>query len=297
MVWVRIDDQFAEDPKVVEVGPLGMALQVAALCYANRKLTNGEIPRPVARTLLDFEVETDDGRRHTLARTCGMAGEDIDAQWIIDLLVDAGLWHEPGHDCPDCPPVDRGYYIHDYLEYQPSRDDVENKREKTAERVRKHRKKKKEKRNADGNGGRNGVTNGDGNEGETQHPEPVPEPKEEERPDPAGPDEFPDEVVELTRHLARRVQANGFPVPSKGTKRLADWLTEMDRLVRLGPPGGNEPQDPDEIAAVIDWSTTDDFWRPHVQSASKFREKFPQLRLQMRSNGSKKQGAPQEVVL
>jgi hypothetical protein len=290
MVWVRIDDQFAEDPKVVEVGPLGMALQVAALCYANRKLTDGHIPRSVARTLLDFEVVTDDGKVHTIARTCGMTGDDVTADWVIDLLVEAGLWHLPWHDCSDCPQIEKGYYIHDYLEYQPSRDEVEEKHRQKVEAGKKGAEARwGSNRHSSSHSNRHSSSDGTTN-GKTMPPNPNPNPKEKERSDSDESDDFPEEVIEVTRHLAKRVQANGFTVPSKGQKRLTTWLTEMDRLLRKGPPGGDEQQDPDEIRKLIDWATEHKFWRSNIQSPSSLREQLPRLKLQMADD------EPEELV-
>ena len=123
MPWVRLDEDFASHPKVLEAGPLGMALQVAALCYANRHLTDGRIPRAAARSLLDFEG---------IAVIDGMVGNDVEADYVIGCLLEAGLWHGVDHDCETCPQVERGYIIHDYLEQQPSRDEVLAKREQTA---------------------------------------------------------------------------------------------------------------------------------------------------------------------
>lgn len=148
MAWVRIDDAFATSPKVVEVGPLGMAMQVAALCYSNRELTDGHIPRPIARTLVDFEV-TRNGKPWTLAAVNGTGGENLTADWVIGLLVDAGLWHEPGHDCETCPTVDRGYLIHDYLEYQASKSAVIARREANAERKSRSRRKSQDTSHAE----------------------------------------------------------------------------------------------------------------------------------------------------
>lgn len=96
MTWVRLDDGFAEHPKIVRAGPLAAALQVAALCYCSRNLTNGEVPSPVARRLLDIAKP----------------------QQAIAALVREGIWEEG----PD------GYRIHDFLDYQPSRDEVRSAR-------------------------------------------------------------------------------------------------------------------------------------------------------------------------
>lgn len=100
MAWVKIDDSFADHPKIASAGPLGMALQVAALCYCNRYLTDGFIPRAMAPRLVYFE---------------GFA-EPHD---VITRLIEVGIWIE----------VEGGYRIHDYLEYQPSKADIEATRE------------------------------------------------------------------------------------------------------------------------------------------------------------------------
>lgn len=114
MVWVRIDDRMPDNPKVAAAGPLALAMQVAGLCYSNRELTDGFIPRAIARRLLDWSAEDESGTRWRISRVSGMSGDDVDAEWVIGLLVDAGMWHETAG----------GYRIHDYEEYQPSKQDV-----------------------------------------------------------------------------------------------------------------------------------------------------------------------------
>lgn len=104
MAWVKIDDSFADHPKLAGAGPLGMALQVAALCYCNRYLTDGFIPQAVAPRLLYFEGLAEPGE-------------------VIGRLIEAGIWIE----------VEGGYQIHDYLEYQPSKADIEATREQRRE--------------------------------------------------------------------------------------------------------------------------------------------------------------------
>jgi hypothetical protein len=95
---------------------------------------------------------------------------------------------------------------------------------------------------------------------------------------PSDPEVSP-EARELTRHLAVKVQANGFKVPDRGQKAHADWLVAMDRLLRL------DEADPVEVRRVIDWSTADPFWQTNVRSAPKFRDQFPSLRLRMLNEG------------
>ena len=135
MTWVRIDDEFPQHPKVVRAGPLGMALQVAGLCYCNKYLTDGFIPWAVAKTLLNWEFLDDpdpDGTILVMSITVsGQAPAQAPAQaqskhvlkqnstgmtdYVIGLLKKAGVWEEiPG-----------GFLVHDYEDYQPSKAQVE----------------------------------------------------------------------------------------------------------------------------------------------------------------------------
>lgn len=119
MPWVRLDEQFARNPKVLTAGPLGMAMQVAALCYCNEYLTDGFVPRSVANMLLDFEGLAFVWTHNEMFG----GGDDVEASMVVKSLVEAGLWDEaPG-----------GYLIHDYLEYQPSKAEVLAQREQRAE--------------------------------------------------------------------------------------------------------------------------------------------------------------------
>ena len=102
MTWVRIDDNIVDHPKMVEVGHRGLALFVASLCYASKHLTDGFIPKSAVPGLLP----------------------DLRAPKTADALVRVGLWDR----------VDSGYQVHDYLEYQPSAEDVRAKREKSTRR-------------------------------------------------------------------------------------------------------------------------------------------------------------------
>ena len=110
MAWIRIDENFAQHPKVVRAGPLGMALHVAALGYCNRYLTDGFVPKQVASLLLDFSGL---GMRMWDAECFG-GGEDATWELVVEDIVDAGLWET----------TEAGWLIHDYLDYQPSKEQV-----------------------------------------------------------------------------------------------------------------------------------------------------------------------------
>jgi hypothetical protein len=118
MPWVRIDEEFVHHPKVVQVGPFGVALQVAALCYANQHLTDGFIPYGAVRVLLDFnrlgENVGDDPEKEFWS--------EVGAFNVAKWLVEAGMWKE----------VEGGFQIHDFEDYQPTRAEVIAERERNA---------------------------------------------------------------------------------------------------------------------------------------------------------------------
>lgn len=132
MAWVRIDDHFDEHEKLAQVGPLGIALWVAGLAYCNRNLTDGAIPWSVARKLLSWEyldVPNDEGyrSRNRISVVSGRRGNDVNSEMVIDLLVYAGLWEDKGDE----------YLIHDYAEYQNTKEDIAALRAMRAEAGRK----------------------------------------------------------------------------------------------------------------------------------------------------------------
>ena len=169
MTWVRLDDHFDEHQKLVEVGPLGLALWTVGLAYCNRNLTDGVIPWAAARKLLswDFLGVPEEGgrrRRYAISTTTGMVGEDVESDFVINLLVSTGLWEVLD---------DGGYYVHDYDQYQPSKAEVLAEREKTRERQQRFRSGKRNGvTNAVSNAGGHGVSNGH----VTLPPVPVPDP-------------------------------------------------------------------------------------------------------------------------
>jgi hypothetical protein len=97
-MWVRLDDGMAQHPKFVRSGPEAMALYVAGLCYCNRYRTQGLIPKLVVPSLLPGLSEQ---RARELA---------------LRLATNAARpsWVEVGDH----------FRVHDYEEYQPSRDEA-----------------------------------------------------------------------------------------------------------------------------------------------------------------------------
>ena len=123
MGWIRVEDNFYDNEKMLAAGSIGRDLYWHGMGFCNRNLTDGIIPKRRALTLVDFSDAA------VIVAQGGYDGQDC-APIAIQRLLDADLWHEDGHDCPDCvQPGPRNYVVHDYLKYQPSREQVEAKRE------------------------------------------------------------------------------------------------------------------------------------------------------------------------
>lgn len=115
MPWVRLEEDFPHHPKVAPVGPLGLSMQVAGLCYANHYLTDGFVPRAMGPLLLVLD---------------GLGIQDENGEWspatwqtVIGDLVRAGMWQL----------VEGGWRIHDYHDYQPTREEIQAARMATHE--------------------------------------------------------------------------------------------------------------------------------------------------------------------
>jgi ribosomal protein S21 len=85
---------------------------------------------------------------------------------------------------------------------------------------------------------------------------------------------YGEEHMQLAEHLKNQILAN------KPDARVPDNLDSWADTFRLMVErDGRACQ---QIAAVIDWCQSDDFWRANILSANKLRQKFDQLELQMR---------------
>jgi hypothetical protein len=127
MGWIKVSDDFYDNSKLLAAGSIGRDMYWHAMGYCNRNLTDGLIPIARTAALVDYTGT---------AVIDGMAGCDgpACAPLAVERLLDADLWHEDGHDCPDCvQPGPNHYVIHHFLEYQPSRAEVEAKRESVRE--------------------------------------------------------------------------------------------------------------------------------------------------------------------
>jgi hypothetical protein len=101
MPWVKLDDSFYSHPKVVAAGVEAVGLYVMALTYCSHHLTDGHVPA-------GWVKEKVGGRARKLA----------------GALVEHSLWEQNGS----------GWLIHDYLDFNPARASILEKRRKDSER-------------------------------------------------------------------------------------------------------------------------------------------------------------------
>lgn len=97
MTWVRIDDTFPDHPKIVGLSDAAFRAHVSGLCYAGRYLTDGHIPTSALRQI---------GTRK--------AAQELEAR---------GIWDKTDH----------GWVINDFLDYNPSKAEVQAERERKRE--------------------------------------------------------------------------------------------------------------------------------------------------------------------
>lgn len=110
MGWVRLDDNFADHPKIIALSDTAFRLFITGLCYSNRQLTDGLIPYQIVNSWV---------------------GED--PMKPSDELEDQGLWER----------YEKGFRIRSYEEYQPTKEQVEQKRAEARERLKRHREMKR----------------------------------------------------------------------------------------------------------------------------------------------------------
>lgn len=109
MTWVKLDDQFFTRAKAQRASKDGRALYLAGLCFCAANLTDGLITSDDLR----FVAAAAEVRPVTYRK-----------------LIEVGLWEEH----PE------GFLVHDYLDYNPSAEQVKAERERDRERKQEERK-------------------------------------------------------------------------------------------------------------------------------------------------------------
>lgn len=101
MTWVRFEDNFFNNPKVAPLSNAAFRLYIQSIAYSNQFLTDGKLAE---NNLRSFSVNCRARKKH------------------VNELLSAGLWQKEGDV----------WSINDYLEYQPSANEVREISEKRA---------------------------------------------------------------------------------------------------------------------------------------------------------------------
>jgi len=104
-MWVKLDHEFHGNRKVVGLPDSAVGLWTRCVSYCGWQLTDGVVEAPIVR---QFHARSRD----------------------VDALVDAGLW---------IPTNGGGFIFHDFLDYNPSREQVKAEAAATRERRREQR--------------------------------------------------------------------------------------------------------------------------------------------------------------
>ena len=249
--WAPVDTGYLDNPKMLDVldaSGTATLMHLASILYCAQHLTDGHISPGVAR------------------RKVGATKEDD------RLLIDAGLWHEAGHDCAECPqPEPNKVYVHDFLQHNRTAAKAKRVSERRSEAARARWAKTKADdappmQSALQGAQQSAMQNGDVCNAERERE------REKEREIVTSEDVTPPrpDVEQLCRHLQERIVANGSKRPNV-TKKWRDSARLM-----LDTDGRTAEQ----IAYLIDWSQNDEFWKGNILSMPKLREKFDTLRMQ-----------------
>lgn len=185
MPWVRFDDDFPDHWKIEPLSDGAYRLHTTAIFRSSKWLTDGYLPK----NRLDLVAP----------RRMKRPGK------YVTELEAAGLWE----------PVEDGWQLHDFLDYQPSKAQVTADRRKTAERQKRWRERHAEARdNGVSHGGSNGVSHGGSNAAPT-------------RPDPSRPElhtQQDDSAASPPPEKSKK--GTRIPIPFHVTEDMLKWATE-----------------------------------------------------------------------
>lgn len=240
--FAKFDVGYLDNPKMLDVldaSSTAILMHFASVLYCAQHLTDGIVAAKA------------------MQRKAGGSAEDI------QILLNAGLWHEPGHDCDGCPePPEGKIYVHDFLQHNRKAAEAKRVSEKRSEAATSMWEKKKAEQSAMQIALQPALQNEDVCKAERER-------KKESSSSSEVSNETPrPDVIELLDLLDSCIALNGFKKPSRTKKN-----TDAARLL-LDKDG----YDVRQVSWMIQWATNDEFWRTNILSMSKLREKFDQLK-------------------
>lgn len=104
MTYARFDDRMDDNPKVADAGPLVRDLHAQAIRYCSRELTDGRIASSILRKIA----------RDITGQFAEMYGATVNPSTVISHALACGLIEQDAD----------GYLVHDYLDWNSSREHV-----------------------------------------------------------------------------------------------------------------------------------------------------------------------------
>jgi hypothetical protein len=235
--YITVHDGMPENPKIEELSDRSFRVLFRLWCWCSRNLSDGVVTDAV-------------WRKHTTPK-------------VAAELTD-------GPHGPLAERVQGGYYMHDYLEHQRSRAEVDALREKRS-RAGSMGGRAKAERVASATAGATANV-------KQARSKPVAESDTETEPSPTGegtseaaPSDTPRPDVEaLCDLLADLIEANGVkrPTVTQRWRDAARLLMDRDEYTA------------EQVEWIARWATSHEFWRANILSMPTLREKFGQLKLQ-----------------
>lgn len=245
MPWFKVDDNLLTHPKFMGLSDGSVALWLRAGVWSASALTNGEVPRHALRMLAERGDES------------------------AEELVARGLWERSKV----------GYRFHDWNDYQPSPEHIEEVRRVRREAGRQGGLARSIKQIA--NQIDNQISSSAlANQKQTPTPYPNPSPKSQKNSmSTAAPR---DDVERLCKHLADLIEKNGSrrPEVTNGWRNAARLLLDRDKRTEA------------QVMRAIDWCQQDDFWHRTVLSMPTLRKQYDRLRLAAQKPVERGQPAP-----
>lgn len=268
--FAQFDVGYLDNPKIMDVfdaSCIAICMHFASVLYCAQHLTDGVIAL------------------RAMQRKVGASEADS------TLLIEAGLWHLPGHDCPECPEVAEGKaYVHDYLQHNRTSDGVKGR----SDVARRNAAARWNKVPTDANCNANGM-------------QPASEPQSEPQ--------CENDDLAMLRERERKKEKNlkDTSEPS-GPEALVSQRTDVDEIVdymttalrdndvkfTAGKAWSNAARlllDKDgytveQVKYVITFAVNDSFWNPHILSLPKLRVKFETLKKQALQKSGTPKGKP-----
>jgi len=258
--FAQFDVGYLDNPKIMEVfdnSPIAICMHIASVLYCAQHLTDGVVSAG------------------PMQRKAGGTAHDV------TLLIEADLWHLPGHDCQFCPqPPEGKVYVHDYTEHNRTSEGVKRASQAGKKGAQALWEKKRSAGKNDANRMRSAYES---------HSEPQCDSdeiamarerereKEKEEAKASSPETVRPDIDGVIQGFSDLLKANDVKhKPGQSWHTAARLLIDKDGYT------------PDQIMFVARFATNDDFWKSNILSIPKLREKFEALKIKAQAQARPK---------